>query len=564
MSLKTSCLRHIPFAMTGVAALMAAACDTHYEPDPPIDTSAALVYTAGYPQGPVVLAGDRVTFMCQRPSDKDTACSMYTLSGVVHYGTPYLVDDALGDPNFWPKWTAQGGSIIGDSEGVNTIVWQAPDGEGSATISFSDDDLPTPVDANSGDTGDRDDEGVDPAASTGVQVVVPEVVTVAWPSYTMYDRDPAKSEWDDSNVPLHYPQYDNISGTLFTAPVCMAFGLAPSTVYITAQCRIVAPLTQSTSFSLKTEGPINFGEGGSSFSPGLAPGALISSASTHGHVNALANHVLWDLVQQDWKYKMPYGSNTWIAMNTTLVELCLTYGEPTGGCVTAKRVRKVCEMGQGQNDPCDIATAIHDKLPDKSVTAGAPNDGPTPIWLIYDGATSQCPGFARFVGAHFSMIGITNWQLRYCYALADISSLPPDDPDNLYAHTDYRLTNAGWPSHPQRHPIATIDHPIPTDHDDKCLTEVMLMVDSSLTINNYEATCFGFFSNLYYSIAPRLKCAYCSDVVKTVFAANTGWYFLDPDIPPEIPEQEWLGPYWAMYWAKCLTSSGGRSYPPFP
>lgn len=561
MSLKTSCLRHIPFAMTGVAALMAAACDTHYEPDPPIDTSAALVYTAGYPQGPVVLAGDRVTFMCQRPSDKDTACSMYTLSGVVHYGTPYLVDDALGDPNFWPKWTAQGGSIIGDSEGVNTIVWQAPDGEGSATISFSDDDLPTPVDANSGDTGDRDDEGVDPAASTGVQVVVPEVVTVAWPSYTMYDRDPAKSEWDDSNVPLHYPQYDNISGTLFTAPVCMAFGLAPSTVYITAQCRIVAPLTQSTSFSLKAEGPINFGEGGSSFSPGLAPGALISSASTHGNVEAIPSQVYCDTVNQAWKYRVPAGSNTWIDINNTSVPLYLTYGEPGGSCVTERRVWEVCTLASGQSEPNNIAKAIFDGLPSEMYNLEAENDGPVPIWLLYDGEESACPGLAWFVGVHFSMIGMPDWQRLFCYALPDFWFLPPSHPWNQYATASYRDSYFGWPALPTRAPAATVGHPNSTGHGDKGWPECLYMVDGDGNRNTYEATCY--FGGRHFALLGETKGIFADHTEVVKYCFSTDWYYVDPNSPNLPDPNDYFGDDWALYCKACV-SPDGRPYPPFP
>jgi len=358
--------------LTAGAALAGGACKSYYVPAPPIDCNAASVV----PPNAVVIAGSRVTFWCSRPIDNDTAYPISPITGGIQWDKPSLVQDAMADPNAWPKWEASGGSIIGPAIGVTSITWQAPDTPGTATIRFQDDDLPTPVDP---DCGNRDDDGVNPAASTLVSVRVPQVISVGQPSHTMYDVDPNKSEWDDSSVELPYPQYGPNHPT---APVCLTMG---TSTWLDQWCRVDQPVSQETHIVVKADGTFSYTESGATFAAGEA---TAHSSPVHSIVGKLPNEIYCYLVQQHWKYRVPSGSNNWIDMNTTANSLFLTYGTPGGSCVTTKRIATVCLYAAGQTEPNGIAEAIFWSLTGFTYDLDAEIEGPTPIWLLYDGEKS--------------------------------------------------------------------------------------------------------------------------------------------------------------------------------
>jgi hypothetical protein len=281
----------------------------------------------------------------------------------------------------------------------------------------------------------------------------------------MYDRDPNKSEWDDSSISLPFPQ---LGPNHATAPVCLTKG---STPWIGESCKIDQLLTADTMIVAKADGTFHYTESEARF-----PGGGTSTGTSHDLIGTLPMQVCNWGVWQDWKYRVPSGSNSWIDMNRTENPLYVTYSQPGGSCVTTERVYWVCRYADGKSEPNEIAEAIFQALPNETYNLDANVDGPRPIWLIYDGQQSQCPGLATFVGVHFSMVGMPDWQRLFCYALPDLYFLDPNHPWNQYATAFYHDSYYGWPNDPYRWPSETVGHDYPTAHDDMGWPEYLWMV----------------------------------------------------------------------------------------
>lgn len=538
--------RPVLLLICGLLVMAASACNNHYDSNPPIDCNNARII----PEDALVIAGSRVRFRCNRPSDKDTSYSISPITGEVKWDSPILVQDEMADANYWPKWQVTGGSIIGDYEGVTAITWQAPDSATSATIRIADDDRPIPVVPD--DQGDRDDTGVDPAASTGVAVAIPEVITVGWQNtHTMFDVDPNKSEWDDSSVQLHYPHYDwNYPDV---SPVCMT---KYSSARVVEHCYVGQSASFDTTLVIKADsGYLPFGESQATF----ASGSQYASSSHTSETNT-PNEVDLEVVNQHWKYRVPSGSDNWISMNSTFTSLYLTYGTPSGSCITWKRVECVCAAAEGESEPNAIAEAVFWSLTSFTYNLDAPVDGPTPIWLMYDGEQAQCPGVATLLGKHFSMVGMPTWERRFCYALADLYFLDPNHDLNKNAHATYRTSYYNFPETPERTPTRTVGHANPTTHDDRGEPEYLWMVDGDGNRNNYEATCY--FGGRYFALIGVNSTIWpnYTEVVADCF--NTDWYYFDPNSPNEPDPNVYLGPNWNLYWEECGPPEG-RAYPPW-
>jgi hypothetical protein len=372
------------------------ACDYYWTPEPPIDANTAKIHAQSGSEHPVGLAGSRIWLSCDRPIDYDTKYPIK--NGQVDWGDATLVQDQMSDdPNFWPKWHVSGGVIIGRDTGVTSITVQLPDAPGSATASFDDDDLPLDngYADNDPNYGTRDDDPAYELGSTSIAVVVPQVVTVAWTTYPMYDKDPTKGDWDDSNVPLPNPQFGPGHAP---APVAIQKATKARTIQ---GCEIDQPITHNTDIVVKAEGTFETTECGARFEWG----ATTVSTGIHESVTAFPNAVGTLSAQLNWQYKVPDGSNTWIDMCTTDNPVYLTYGQPAGSCVTAKRVEWVCEKASGLSAEPNCVDGIFNRL-NLSYTLGS--TAPTPLWLLLAGPSyhADCGKLADFFMLCCQMLGL--------------------------------------------------------------------------------------------------------------------------------------------------------------
>jgi hypothetical protein len=187
-------------------------------------------------------------------------------------------------------------------------------------------------------------------------------------------------------------------------------------------------------------------------------------------------------------------------------KIYVTYGTPAGSCVTQQRVEAVCQYASGKSGLKECADAVFDHLPQLHAHKGAPEDGPIPIWMLYEAnpndvkTESQCPGLALFVQKHFEMLGLGSGQIVYCYA----------DKDGTYKSSatpiiiQERQIDATSPPHPQN-----------TTHDDYSGVGRLYMIDSHGTPNNFEAALL--FHGYYYVLGYGRDFTTPREIVRAVF-----------------------------------------------
>ena len=139
---------------------------------------------------------------------------------------------------------------------------------------------------------------------------------------------------------------------------------------------------------------------------------------------------------------------------------------------------------------------------------GGLQDGPVPIWLLHEpDENSQCPGLARFVNAHFAMLGLGSGDIRYCRA----------EPDGTYeAETDIRDSDV-------REIVPGEGHPDPTTHNHDCTYELLVMIDGDDERNNFEAACL--FDGYFYALGVGRDFTTAKEVVKAAFGDNIEWQY---------------------------------------
>jgi hypothetical protein len=169
-------------------------------------------------------------------------------------------------------------------------------------------------------------------------------------------------------------------------------------------------------------------------------------------------------------------------------------------------------MGKADRKSC--ADAIFDNLTG-TYNLDGPVDGPVPIWLLHLPIySSQCPGLALYVNAHFQMLGIGLGEVRYCYAM----------PEGGYNESVFEPL-----SHWRVIQPGIDGHPDPTVHDDGYYKERFAMVDGGNKGNNYEATCY--FESNHYALGVGRGFTTAEQVVNTAFV-SVEWQYRTGSEPP--------------------------------
>lgn len=473
---------------------------------------------------------------CNRAIDYDTRTPHDANSG----GPTEIQDQMADDPNHSPNWTCTAG---GFTDGIHTgehVRWIAPDSAQVAVVSAHDDDLPSQIGAE--DTGTRDDspDKVDKV----VVCLIPEVTAVGFPLAVSMSRTPTEyGGWGDGTDGIPFPEYD---ATLGRNEFCCHAG--GTTVWVGGvECRVSEPLTLSTIITLGAGGTCQFSDGTTMWEPGT-----MVTYGTSEHVAATPLEKKVEVYDETfvcgWSYKVPEGSCNWISMNITAHKMYVTYGEPYGSSVTLKRIAWVCDEAIALDDPNQIADAIHEQLHGNYDLAGT-MWGPSPIWRLHLGEpndASQCAGLALYVQKHFEMIGLTNCDLKFCYATEDGNASEANDP-NLIPLVTRRPTD----------PNEAPGHPVPTPHDDMFgwgtwFGEFLFMVDGNDSVNEFQAACE--FNGKYY--IPDSLYVYTSPahVVYDTFT-EIDWYWADPNFEyndPNIADPDnFRTGAWRTYWKVC-------------
>jgi len=505
----------------------------HWSPDPPIDVSGMRIWPEGEDGFITSLCGAPVGMWCNRAIDYDTRTPHDPNSG----GPTEILDQMADDPNHSPNWTCTAG---GFTDGIHTgehVRWIAPDSAQVAVVSAHDDDLPSQIGAE--DTGTRDDspDKVDKV----VVCLIPEVTAVGFPlAVSMYRTPTEYGGWGDGTDGIPFPEYD---ATLGRNEFCCHAG--GTTVWVGGvECRVSEPLTLSTIITLGAGGTCQFSDGTTMWEPGT-----IETYGTSEHVAATPLEKKVEVYDETfvcgWSYKVPEGSGNWISMNITAHKMYVTYGEPYGSSVTLKRIAWVCDEAIALDDPNQIADAIHEELHGYYDLTSEEVWGPSPIWRLHledPNDASQCPGLALYVQKHFQMIGLTNCDLKFCYAMPGGTATEADAPESV-------------PWAPTRHPTQTPGHPNPTVHDDVfglLLGEALFMIDSHNSVNKYEAAC-RFNGKYYIPDAPHVYSSPAHVVYDTF--AEIDWHWVYPTFSPLDPniflEDNFITGAWRTYWRPC-------------
>jgi len=342
-----------------------------------------------------------------------------------------------------------------------------------------------------------------------VTIVSAHVKSIEFTSdHGLLKKDPTTgSIWGDSSEPFESPEW--VAGRTAISPISQTRNTnVTATVKVEVKpAGIVYALVGSSD-----ENCLSLGTPGTTTSNGSIQEIDVTSySSTVGcEVGIIEENIEWGFL---------FGAEShsgFISINAEVSgphKVYVTYGTPVGN-ITEKRLAYVCESAKSQEDATAAADAIGEALARSgySYDLSGPRDGPSPIWLLHDGGhTSQCPGLAMFVAAHFDMLGLTGSSIRYCYAKADGTCA-------------YDLVGT---THNERRSFPVAGHATPTTHDDDRDYERLLMVDGGDNVNYYEATCY--YNGWYYFLVGD-SCGRQSspfDVVDQCFSVD--WYYWDDD-----------------------------------
>ena len=128
--------------------------------------------------------------------------------------------------------------------------------------------------------------------------------------------------------------------------------------------------------------------------------------------------------QIGWSYKVPTGSDNWIALGSSQDDLYLTWGTPGGSRITAKRMNWAAYM---KCDGDDTVTALGDDLSagvNSDTTFGT--DNPTNRWEALDGTkTNDCLAGSELAVSALNLLGVTDCNTQKSRA----RTVATDDPD---------------------------------------------------------------------------------------------------------------------------------------
>jgi hypothetical protein len=146
------------------------------------------------------------------------------------------------------------------------------------------------------------------------------------------------------------------------------------------------------------------------------------TTSYHTSVAPLPSSVSCLQTQQEWKYRVPTGSNEWISMGATGNPLYLTYGTPDASVVTKKRVEWVCQTAAGLSQITPCAHAIWMALlgsPPSFNIDSEPKALSRDYWLMMDSDTGSCIQLAELMRLMVEMLGIRGATLGFVYGSTD-------------------------------------------------------------------------------------------------------------------------------------------------
>ena len=360
------------------------------------------------------------------------------------------------------------------------------------------------------------------SADTGktvtINVVAPTVYQVGFGGdHTLYMTPTANGGWADGTAVITDPVYDSEIGD--NNSVCVTKN-SNSVSLTNVKLKVTQSLSYGTTIRVDAAGTEDWNESTDVSFSGTTSGQT-SLGITGNIINQVETYA--GGFQNQWKYKVPSGTDTWYPVGATSHTVYVTWGAPSGSSVTEKRVAFVCNAanGIGGTNISVPADAVFSSLSGLSFDLSGPMWGPSPIWLLHDpNQSSQCPGLADYVDKHFQMLGLGGGTIRYCRA----------KPDGTYAAE----------SSPVGAPTRTLPftgHPSPTLHDDYNPTETLIHWDGSTPpgANNYEATCL--FNNYHYALGVG-KFTTAKDVVTSAFT-SISWEYVALDSPGPPPTYKW-------------------------
>ncbi len=296
-----------------------------WEPGPP----PAIMIT---PDDPYILAGQRITFQAM---GADTDLFMPG-------ETPGMDEVDVNSA----QWTASAGTPTEGSG--STFTWTAPDSLNWAAISVSAPDM--------GNLADDPDDAED---TSGATLIVPTVIRVYFVDYRMRDSDFAETDddhhwdcdgwyWGDL---VDVPQYDVTVTPARDEPVYMAGGDGCST-WLTLRC------SPTVHFGCDIDLETDWGSLGGS----ATVEAYEQGTPAWGSFEPRPQQVDKFIDQQiGWSYRVPTGSNNWIAMNTTTHDIYQSYDYPCGDPLPKAprlRVSSVCSAAEDEDTIEDIADEL--------------------------------------------------------------------------------------------------------------------------------------------------------------------------------------------------------------
>jgi len=222
------------------------------------------------------------------------------------------------------------------------------------------------------------------------------------------------------------------------------------------------------------------------------------------------------ILESGISWKMEVGSLECSLGSSGDHKIYVTYGTPAGSDVTEMRVFDVCTAAKDQLTIASCATNISKHLASCRYS-GDDVDGPVPIWLIHDNRSSQCPGLAKFINAHFSMLGLGSGKIVYCRVTPDGDYIGSDNDVGLS-----RPCTDGCFGHLET-----------THHDDLNVSEFLWMIDRSGNANNFEAACL--FNGQYFAVGVGVYNSPKEVVIKSFGGPlNIGWFYFAIQPPPNV------------------------------
>lgn len=335
------------------------------------------------PDDPYVLAGQRITFQAMG-MDTDL---------FIPGETPGMDGVDLSQA----QWTASAGT---PTEGSGpSFTWTAPDWSGSASISVTAPDM--------GDLADDPDDAEDTSTAT---LVVPTVIKVYFVDYRMRDSDFAETDddhhwecdgwyWGDL---VDVPQYDVTVTPARDEPVYMVGGDSCST-WLTLRC------SPTVHFGCDIELETDWG----SLAGSATVEAYDQDTPAWGLFEPRPEQVDKFIDQQiGWSYKVPTGSDNWIAMNTTTHDIYQSYDYPCGDPLPKAprlRVSSVCSAAEDE----DTIEGIGDELTDwardgLSGGLGGQLDPDVDPWCYFDSGADplECDDQAQVACYVLALVGV--------------------------------------------------------------------------------------------------------------------------------------------------------------